>query len=383
MSFPGVSVGVSKGNLLRSIAVLDGIGAIVATAAVAGNIGKVQQVYSLTDAVAKGYTEAAEPFLYGLLKEFYGEIGGNQLLYVMGVAETVTMEDVVDSTNNSGLVKLLTAAAGEINLVAVARKPAVGYSAGAGFLDTDVEAALLQSKTLCEAWQAKNSPIRIFIEGRVANRTVANTFKPNEASNGYAGVVLGGTSDNGSASVGLALARACKYAAHIKLGSGQNGALTANQIYIGTDKIEDRLDMATLHDAGFITFHRRPGAAGYYFGRDNMASADDFNILVHGRVIDKAQRITAKAYLPYVEDYIRINSDGTLNETDTRYLEDVLKAAIKANMGEQISDVNVVIDSAQSIVGTSTLEVGVQVLPLGYLTWINVTMGLTAQTTTA
>lgn len=380
MSLPGVSVSVSSGNLLRAVTVLDGVGAIVATAATAGNIGKVQQVYSLKDATNKGYTEEAEPFLYGIIKEFYSELGGNQLLYIMGVAETVTMEDVVDSTNATGLVKLLTSAAGDITMVGIARKPAVGYSAGTGFLDLDVEAAVLQAKTLCEAWQLKNSPIRIFIEGRVANKAVANTFKPNEASNGFAGVVLGGTSANGSAAVSLALARACKYAAHIKLGSGQNGALTANQIYIGSDKLEDRLDIETLHDAGFITFHRRPGAAGYYFGRDNMASADDFNILVHGRVIDKAQRITAKAYLPYVEDYIRLNADGTLNETDTKFLEDVLTSAIKANMGEQISDVSVVIDGTQNIVSTSKLEVGVKILPLGYMTWINVTMGLTAQT---
>ena len=46
-------------------------------------------------------------------------------------------------------------------------------------------------------------------------------------------------------------------------------------------------------------------------------------------------------------------------------------------MSEQISDLKVVIDTAQDIVNTSTLEVGCSILPLGYMTWINVTIGLT------
>lgn len=382
MSFPGVKVSTTKSNLLRRIAVVDGIGALVATAIVPANIGKTQAVYSLADAEAKGYTEAGEPFLHNLIKEFYQELGGNMQLYVMGVAETMTMEDVVDSTVANGLVKLLTYAQGNITMVAVARKPVAGYNAGAGFLDTDVQAAVLQSLSLCQAWQVKNAPFRLFIEGRVANKAVANTFKPNTANNGFAGVVLGGTATDGSAAVTIALARAVKYAAHVKLGSGQNGALTVNQIYIGDTPYEERLDMETLHDDGFITFQRREGAAGYYFGVDNMATADDFSILVHGRVVDKAQRISAQAYLPYIEDYIRVNADGTLNETDTKFLEDTLKMAIKANMGSQISGLDVIIDSDQDLINSSNLQVQVRILPLGYLTWITVTLGLTAQLTT-
>ena len=221
--------------------------------------------------------------------------------------------------------------------------------------------------------------MRLFIEGRVVNQNVANAFKPNTANNGFVSVVLGGTLPDGSAAVALALARACKFAAHVKLGSGQNGALTAGQIYIGSERMEERLDMEQLHDQGFLIFQRRPGAAGYYFGVDNMADNGDFRIMVHGRVIDKAQRVAAAAYLPYIEDYIRIENDGTINETDAKHLEGILDSAIRARMGGQMSNVRVVIDPNQDVINTSTLEIGVQVLPLGYLTWINVTLGLTAQ----
>lgn len=379
MAFPGVSIEVENGNLQSAVAVLDGVPALVATANTAGLIGTVTAVYSLQDAISKGFTLAAEPFIYGLLKVYYDELGGSQLLYVMGVAETVTMTDVVTSTNASGLVKLLNAQTA-VNLVAIARKPVAGYNAGNAFLDSDVAAAVTASKTLLAARQAKNMPVRLFIEGRVVNENTANAYSPNTATNGFASVVLGGTTANGSAAVTLALARAVKYPAHVKLGSGQNGALSVSSIYVGTKSIDLRTDMETLHDAGFLTFHKRPGIAGYFFGRDNMCSTDDFSILVHGRVIDKAQRIAAIATTPYIEDYMRINADGTINENDADYMESLVKTAIMSKMSGQISDVKVVIDTAQNIVENSTLNIQVSVLPLGYLTWINITLGLTTQT---
>lgn len=378
MLFPGVSVNVTNANLLRSIDAPDGVGAIVATATVAANIGKVEQVFSLQDAEKKGYTFADEPFLHEKIEEFYKELGGNQKLWVMGVAETMTMANVVDSTNANGLRKLLLAA-GDVTRVAIARKPSAGYNAGTKFLDSDVPAAVLGCLPLCQAQQKKNQPIRILLEGRIAKENVINDFKPNEANNGFVGVVLGGTKADGSASVGVALARACKYPVHVKIGSGQNGALTVGQIYIGTTPIEERLDIENLHDEGFITFQRRPGTAGYFFGRDNMCTTDDYCILVHGGVIDKAQRIAAAAYTPYIENNVRINADGTINDNDAKHLEDILKASIRSGMNEQISDVDVIINPSQNIINTSNLEVQVKILPLGYLTWITVTLGLTTE----
>lgn len=380
MSYPGVTINVENGNLLRAIAIGDGLGAIVATVATPSLVGEAKQVFGLQDAESKGYTAGDEPFAHGLIKQFYDELGGNQRLYVFGTAETATMTDVVTATNPLGLSKLLTAGGGNINLVAIARKPAAGYNAGGNFLDADVSSAVLASRAICGVWQGKNSPVRLLFEGRVANEGVDNTFSPSAAENGFVGVVLGGTEPDGSAAVALALARACKYGAHVKLGSGRNGALTASQIYIGSKPIEERLDVEILHDAGFITFHHRPGIAGYYFGVDKMCESGDYRILVHGRVIDKAQRIAAAAYTPYVEDFIRVETDGTPNSTDTKHLEDILLSAIRANMEGQISNAAVLIDPAQNagIVETSTLQVNVKILPLGYLTWINVTLGLTA-----
>ena len=205
------------------------------------------------------------------------------------------MDVIVGANTSTGLNKMLTLAGGKLNLVAVSGDDWNGD----GFLADEVADAVIASKAVCQAWQNRNYPVRLFLNGHVMDESVANTYQPKEGTNGYAAVVLGGEDTTGDAAVGIALGRASKYGAEVKLGNGQNGALSLTQVYIGHQKMEEREDMETLHDAGFLTFQVRPGSAGYYFGVDNMCSVDDFRILAHGRVIDKAQRIAAQAYQPF------------------------------------------------------------------------------------
>jgi Protein of unknown function (DUF2586) len=374
---PKVSVNVASGNLLRQIQVIDGVAGIVGTAYV--KIGVIETVYSYDDAVTKGYTTTDEPFLNTQIKQFYEELGGNQELWILGVEDTMTLESMVNSTNVNGLKKLVTVSQGRVNLVYVCRKPAPSYTMPAGFLDKDVENAVIMSKAICQYQQSINRPIRILIEGRVKDVSVNPYYQPNTASNTYVGVVLGSNLNNGSAAGALALARACKYAAHIKLGNGQNGALSLTQAYIGTKTLEefDPIELDNFSNAGYIVMHHREGAAGYYFGVDNMAGADDFRILVHGRLIDKAQRIATATTTPLLETSIRVNPSGTIRETDALYLEELIKAQIRGSMGDQISGVDVIIPTDQDIINTNTLAVQVKIQPLGYLTWIIVTLGLT------
>ena len=376
MAFPKVSVNVTNGNLLRSISV-DDVGAIVANAKTSDLVGVVNEVYSLADAEAKGYTEANEPLLYRHISEFYAELGGRQRLFVYGLPTGMTLTEAVTSTTEGGLNTFLNAAGGVVTLVAMSTDTA---SDSTNFIASDVQSAVTTSIALCEAYQAKNQPFRMILPGIIGDSTASvSAWKPNSCSNGFVAVLVGSTSDDNQPAVGVALARACKYDEHIKLGSGQNGALSAvAEVYIGTDKYEDRLDMETIHDEGFLTFQIRTGASGYYFGRDNMCSSDDFSILVHGRIIDKAQRITAEAYIPYIEDYVELNSDGTLTQSAASDLENVLTQALLNGLAGQMSDVDVNIDTDQDVVNTSTIEVGVRVLPLGYATWINVTLGLSS-----
>lgn len=374
---PKVSVNVASGNLLRQIQIIDGVAGIVGTAIV--KIGLIQTVYSYEDALTKGYTVMDEPFLNAQIKQFYEELGGNQELWILGVEDTMTLEDMVKITNPNGLKKLLTFAQGRVTVIYICRKPGDVYTMCDGFLDKDVENAVLGSKAICQYQQSINRPIRILIEGRVNDVNANPYYKPNTANNTYVGVVLGSNLNNGSAAGVLALARACKYGAHVKLGNGQNGALSLIQAWIGEKTLEefDPIELNNFSDAGYIVMHHREGAAGYYFGVDNMAGSDDFHILVHGRLIDKAQRIATATTTPFLETSIRVHSTGNINQTDAIYLECLIKAQIRAKMSDQISNVDCIIPTDQDIINTSTLGMQVQIQPLGYTTWVTITLGLT------
>jgi hypothetical protein len=374
---PKVTVSVASGNLQRQVKIIDSIGGVVGTAKTL--IGQIQTVYGYDDAVTKGYTVADEPFLNDQIKQFYEELGGNQELWIMGVEDTMLLADMVDSTNANGAKKLLNTAQGRINLLYICRQPDLSYTPPAGFLDKDVEDAVLGSKPLCQYQQSINRPIRLLIEGRVKDVTSTTYFQPNTANNTYVGVVLGSDKNDGSASGTRALARACKYGSHVKIGNGQNGALTIPQVYIGNKELEEFYpeELDNLSNAGYIIMHHREGSAGYYFGIDNMCGADDYHILVHGRLIDKAHRICTATSTPFIESEIRIETDGTINETDAVYLEDLIETQIKSSMSGQISGVDILIPLDQDVINTSTMEIQGKIQPLGYLTWIHFQLGLT------
>lgn len=379
MSTPKVTVIYSNGNLLQDASVLDSIAGMVFTVVTGGLIGAPKVVYNLKDAEDQGFTESAEPFAHRHLKEFYSELNGNQELHVMGVADTMTMAQMLDNTSLTGAKKLTTAAGGKIRLLGVMRKPPVGYVPGDDFMDADVAAAVTASKIFGEARLAELTPLRMMIEGRVNAEASGTIYEPKTATNGYSGVVLGGTLNDKSASVGLALGRAVRYAAHIKIGKVANGPLNVNSIYIGTKELKDVLNVETLHGKGYISFVKHPQKAGFFFGIDRMTSIDDYRLLAYGRVVDKAAIIAATVYVNELESEVDVDqTTGFISELDIDHLRGRIEQQINVQMADQISGVEIYINPAQDIVNTGKLVVRVRIIPKGYTTFIEVDLGLLA-----
>ncbi|MBT1702957.1 DUF2586 family protein [Chryseosolibacter indicus] len=374
---PKVTLIYENGNLLQDIAAADGIVAICGTGASVGLLGTPMVVYNLDDAIEKGFTLAAEPEMYRHLQEFYSEVGGNQELHVMVVPDTMTLAQMVDNTNASGAKKLINAAQGKVRMLGIYRKPASGYNGGSNFIDSDVSAAITNSKVFAEARLSELVPLRILVEGRVQTPAAANTLTPNTLSNGYAGVVLGGSRNDGSASVGLVLGRASRYGAHIKIGKVANGPLTINQVYLGDKLLKDVANLDTLHGNGFITFMTHPQKAGFFFGIDRMCSTDDYRLLAYGRVVDKAAVIAAAVYTEQIESEIEVDGTGKIATHVVSDLETVIEQQINVAMGSQISGVKVVINPDQNIINTNKLTIKIRVQPLGYSSFIDVELGLT------
>jgi len=377
-NLPKVTVLYANGNLLKTIDNLDGIAGIVGTGTTSGLLGVPKVVFSLDDAVLQGFTEQAEPSMYRHLKEFYGEVGGSQELHIMIVPDTMTMAQMLDDTNANGAKKLLINAQGKVRLLGVYRKPAVGYNGGADFIDSDVSAALTTSKVFGQARLAELSPLRMVIEGRVQNASAPNTLTPKNSANGFAGVVLGGMLADGSASVGLLLGRAVKYPANIKIGKVANGALSATQIYIGDKLLKNVTNLDTLHGAGFISFMNHPQKSGFYFGIDRMASTDDYRLLAYGRVVDKAALIATAVYVEDLEGEVDITPEGKINSADLAFLKQSIEAQVNLAMASQISDFITDINPSQDVINSSKITIKLRVMPKGYLSFIDVDLGLVA-----
>lgn len=379
MSLPKVTVLYSNGNLLANVGDLDGVCAIMGTGAAGALIGVPKVVYSLADAESQGFTLAAQPDMHRHLTEFYNELGADKELHIMVVADTMTLAQMLTNSNADGAIKLTTNAPGKLRMLAVYRNPPALYDGGADFIDSDVAAAIAASKVFGEARLAELSPMRILIEGRVETAAAANTLTPKNSTNPWAGVVLGGSLNDGSASVGLALGRAAKYGAHIKIGKVANGPLVIDQVYIGDDLLKDVAGLATLHDAGFISFMTHPQKAGFFFGIDRMCSVDDFYLLARGRVVDKAAVICAAVYAEQIEGEVDIEpGTGKIATYVVSDLQNQIEQQINVAMADQISSVKAIIDPDQDVVNTSTLNVKLKIQPLGYKSFIEVTIGLSA-----
>ena len=377
-NLPKVVLIYSDGNLLQDIESLDGIAGLVGTGSTSGLLGVPKVVYNLDDAVSQGFTEADEPDMYRHLKEFYAELGGSQELHVMIVADTMTMADMLDNTNANGAKKLLNDAQGRVRLLGVFRNPGSGYDGGADFIDADVSDALTNSLVFGQARLAENAPIRMLIEGRVENPSASNTLIPKEAGNGFAGVLLGGTLNDGSASIGLLLGRAVKYSAEIKIGKVANGALSVSKVYIGDKELKDVAALDTLHGNGFISFTTHPQKSGIFFGIDRMATTTDYRLLAYGRVIDKAALIATAVYVEQLEGEVDIDANGNISELDLAALESNIKRQINVSMGTQISSVTVYINPSQNLINTGKLTVKLSITPKGYTSEIDVELGLLA-----
>lgn len=369
------------------------VGAVI-TVTAPSSLGATVNTLTLDSTIVGGITETDTPFangvtgvtaenntdMYKAVKEFYQELGGNQTLYIMLVANTVKMSTMLDSTNTTLANKLVEFAEGKISNLAVYRVPDGGYSAGSDFFDSDVEPAVLASKSFVQALNGKLKFLRVLIEGKIADETSTTIFSPNTASNGFAGVVLGDTKTGTGAAVGVALGRRMKYATHIKLGKVANGPLVASAIYIGTKKLKDVTNLDTLHGKGVISFVIYPQKAGFYFGIDNMASDDDYRILVHGGVVDAAAKIAANVYIDELEGEVDTNPDGTITDLDAKHLEDRVEQQAKVTLGDRISDIEALVDRTVNIINTSTTKIKIRVRPKGYNTFIDVDLGLTAGT---
>jgi hypothetical protein len=392
---PRVKIDFANGALGAVSPSPDGVLGLVCTAVAVASTFNLLTAYKLTsidDLTALGVTEANNPGLYKQVREFYLEAGtGSKAeLWIFGVADTVTLAQMTDSTVATYARTLLQAANGAIRGLIFARKPAGGYTPTVtNGLDSDCFTAVTNAQALCAYSQdTYQAPIFAIIEGRAYTGIPANLTDMRQATTNRVAVLIGDTaSDSTHACVGLLAGRIAKIGVQRNIGRMKDGALAISAAYL-KDKKAELADVAAVHDKGYISIRTFTGRVGYFFSDDPLCAkvSDDYSQLTARRTVDKAYRIAYDTLLEELLDELPVLPDGTLQPSLVKAWQAKVEKAISLQMtanGELSADqtdpndrgVQCFIDHTQNVVSTSKVTGTIRVRPFGYARYIEVSLG--------
>lgn len=391
---PRVKIYFENGNLGLVAPSADGLMGIVATATtVAGTfiLNTGYKISGLTGLDALGVTAANNASFYKIIREFYAQAGDGTDVYIMGVADTVKLSDMVDYTNATGAKVIADLAQGKLNGIFISRTPAVGYTPTvANGLDSDVALARQKGQEFAEYYTtAKYAPLFVVIEGYDYSGTATDLTDLTTESYNCVSVLIGDTvTASKNAAIGILAGRLASIPVQRNIGRVKDGPLYPITAFINTTPVE-LADISGMHDKGYITFRTFINQSGYYFNDDFTATlpTDDYSHLTARRTINKAYRIAYATMLQKVLDEVQINEDGTLPATVVKAWQGDVERDIATQMtanGELSGDVTkgdngvkCFIDVNQNLVQTSQMKVQIRVRPFGYPRYIDVYLGFT------
>lgn len=153
----------------------------------------------------------------------------------------------------------------------------------------------------------------------------------------------------------------------------------ANGQLLSSSAISDSL-LSSLNDKRHVFLKKFVGQSGSYFNDSHCAIAanSDYAQLENNLTIDKAIRGIYSSILPSLNGPLQLNSDGTLSETTTAYLESQAGVNLDQMVRDsELSDYSVTINPAQLVLSTSKIVVVVELLINGVARQIEIPIGFT------
>ncbi|BDD11653.1 hypothetical protein FUAX_40850 (plasmid) [Fulvitalea axinellae] len=377
---PDVTFTLGNGALGGSDPSGDGVAGLVLSGTATDHIGlnEAKAVHSLAEAEALGLTGLA----LAEVREFYGQAGDGQELWLLLVSGETSLEDICDVTKDLAK-KLLQASNGRVRIWGVNPERAESYTPTiTEGLDPDVYAAMGKAQALCEDLAGRHMPTRCILPGRAWDGDVSKLKNLKTASDNRVQITMHGAKATEEAKVGFLLGLYSKIAVQRNIGRVASGDLGVDEAYLtdGATTAEAFVPKAdTLHDKGYVFPLVRVGKAGYFYNDDPAATSntDDYASFARGRVIDKVQRIAYGVYLDFVNDDYAVDRGGRISPGELKRLQgkidDAVNQAMTAN-GE-ISAFGSYVDAGQDTLGTGKTEVRLSVLPRSYHKNIEVNLG--------
>ncbi len=404
---PRVRIIFENGALKQLIASQDGVLGIVATGAAVVDFFALNTPYKITKFSDLeddlGITELNNPGIYKAVKEFYDEVKSmqdidasevNVPLWLMGVADTISLTNMADITQTNYGKALIQGANGVLRGIIFKRTPANGYTpVVTDGLDADVFTAIAKAQELCEwATNTLKAPLFALIEGRSFTDDADDLIDLTTLESNRVGVLIGDTESGANAAVGLLAGRIACNKVSRNIGAVKDGKLSISSGYVGT--IDASLaEVSDIHDKGYITLRTHVGRDGYFFTDDPLATlpTDDYKSLTARRTIDKAYRIAYDTLLDELLADVSITDLGAIAPSYAKSIETTVENAIISAMtnnnelgndpaNQNDKGVQCNINVSQNIVSTGILIVIIKIKPKGYSKYIDVKLGFKAIT---
>lgn len=380
MALPNVNITVNRSGLGLVDFTNDGImGIALFGSSVPGKvqIGVPNVVYSLEDSENMGITENGDnSAAWKQIKEFYDESGSGMKLWII-----LSNKTEMSAIPASEARRLLAAANGEISVIGLCRGGENQSGELVDGLNQDVWNTMSAIQLLADEYQAMMMPFSAVIDGIGFSGDENAISDLHEKTLHRCSVILSASKNDGVASVGQCLGRLASIPVQRKLSRVKDGALRNSSGFLTDgEKVDDRLPaMGVLHDKGYIVYRTFPGRSGYYYSGDPTATAetDDLNTIARNRIIDKTIKIAYNVYVEELDDDIPVTDDGKIEPAVCGYLQSKIEQQVAGNMAEEISSFSAYVDPDQNILSGAPIEVALSIVPKGYLSQINVTIGFT------
>lgn len=132
-----------------------------------------------------------------------------------------------------------------------------------------------------------------------------------------------------------------------------------------------------------------PLAQGFFLTNMRLKSptGSDYLYWQHGRIMDVACRVTAKAQQQFLNSGFGTNPDGTIEESEAKRIEAVVSEALKVALIDpknvegkpgHVSDFKYTVDRTNNLLVSSTLMSKVAIRPFGYAKSIVTELGMSA-----
>jgi len=135
----------------------------------------------------------------------------------------------------------------------------------------------------------------------------------------------------------------------------------------------------SINDKGYLFLVKHEGLTGTYFNQAPTAvvASSDYAFQESNRTIDKAVRLAHAALNNELNGPVEVDPDnGTLSEGYIKHLESVVESSL-SQMGRdgEVSGFQAIINPEQDVNSTSTIEVSIEIVPIGVARNLTVNIG--------